>query len=320
MDEHMYILIAKALNQEATAEEQLELDSWLKQDAKNMTAYAEMKALWSESDVLFKAPEFDTNAAWNKVSAKTVDAAVPTRKVIAFKPWYRVSLAAAAVLLVVLAVRYFTSSNMEVVTASEGLLAVELPDHSHVTLHKGSTIRYPKDFTGEIRNVSLEGDAFFEVQRDEQHPFVIDANSVDVQVLGTSFYVSASDGVASVTVATGKVSMTSKKSRQQLILTPGNKGVLKEDQLRMATDTNFVYYKEGVLNLSGVSLAHALEVISTVKNVPIVMDSSLSPALKEQIVEISFKAQPLEEMLKELCLITNTRWLKDKEIYRIFAK
>ncbi len=67
-----------------------------------------------------------------------------------------------------------------------------LSDGTKVHLNAGTTLRYPVEFIrGKNRQVFLQGEAYFDVARDEQHPFVINANELNVQVLGTQFNLSA---------------------------------------------------------------------------------------------------------------------------------
>lgn len=317
----MYILIAKSLNQEATPAEQRELEAWLDQDAANRDIFNEMKGLWGDSDILFQQQEFDSTAAWAKVAPRIIQVPESSQtRTIPFRKWYQVSLAAAAILLIVIAINFLGRSNMETITATGEMVVVTLPDNSTVNLQPGSTLKYDEEFTGSNRKVELEGEAFFDVARDEKKPFIIDANTVDVQVLGTSFYVTTEGELATVAVTTGRVSMTSKEDAQQVILTPGQKGIYDEKELTVVPDTNYNFYKNGVLTFSGVSLDQAISVIANVKNATVVFDERLPAAVRQQLIEISFKNQPLEEILNELCLITNTRWRKDKGQYLIYAK
>ncbi len=85
-----------------------------------------------------------------------------------------------------------------------------LPDGSKVTLNAGSEISYPSEFI-DSRQVELDGEAFFEVERDSLKPFYVSVNGNQVQVLGTSFNVRCypEDDWVRVSVATGRVSYTS---------------------------------------------------------------------------------------------------------------
>lgn len=71
---------------------------------------------------------------------------------------------------------------------------VTLPDGSYVMLNSCSEIRYPAVFSGKIRNVELEGEAYFDIVRDDKRSFVIKTNGFDVRVLGTSFNVKSYEG------------------------------------------------------------------------------------------------------------------------------
>ncbi|WP_442589065.1 FecR family protein [Pedobacter sp. AW31-3R] len=102
-----------------------------------------------------------------------------------------------------------------------------LPDSSVVYLGADSRIRYPEKFGAGNREISLTGEAFFEITKDHTHPFIIHTGEVQTKVLGTSFKVNAFDGKdLSVSVATGKVQVGRKiagtDSLQSLaVLIPG---------------------------------------------------------------------------------------------------
>lgn len=83
-----------------------------------------------------------------------------------------------------------------------------LPDSTKVYLAAGSTLRYPEAFSKKGRDIELQGEAFFDVTRDESRPFTIHSGTMETRVLGTSFKVTAFDGQEQeVAVATGKVSV-----------------------------------------------------------------------------------------------------------------
>ena len=84
---------------------------------------------------------------------------------------------------------------------------VFLPDGSKVTLSKGTRISYNRLMNGKSREVSVDGEAFFDVAKNPTKPFYIYTRNMVIKVLGTSFKVIASDGKESVVVKTGKVSV-----------------------------------------------------------------------------------------------------------------
>src|SRR5690606_36556914 len=106
------------------------------------------------------------------------------------------------------------------------VLSDHLSDGTLITLNENSSIVYQEEFTSNERHVALTGEAFFEVARDEEKPFIVDLPSETyVKVLGTSFNIKAFDGDSLVTVfvKTGRVEFGSEANN--IILTPGEKGV-----------------------------------------------------------------------------------------------
>ncbi|MBO9617111.1 MAG: FecR domain-containing protein [Dyadobacter sp.] len=95
---------------------------------------------------------------------------------------------------------------------------VVLPDSSHLWLNAGSSVDYPAVFNGSERNVSLRGEAFFDVARDPAHPFVIRTGALRTRVLGTSFNIKAypEDSSIAVSVVTGRVKVSSPKASMDL--------------------------------------------------------------------------------------------------------
>src|SRR5699024_2375391 len=105
---------------------------------------------------------------------------------------------------------------------------VYLPDGSYVKMEPGTRIQYREDFYGDLREVKLSGTAFFDVQRDSLHPFVVEAEGISTRVLGTSFSISSPDesDEFSITVTEGKVEVASGSSPSMEILE-------KNDQLML---------------------------------------------------------------------------------------
>ena len=111
---------------------------------------------------------------------------------------------------------------------------VLLPEGSTITLQPGSKISYPSTFNKAAREIYLEGEAFFQVKRDETRPFLVYTNEVTTKVLGTSFTIKAHPGEKNITVAvkTGKVSVYTHQAKSkapshsnETILTPNQQVV-----------------------------------------------------------------------------------------------
>jgi len=100
---------------------------------------------------------------------------------------------------------------------------IVLPDSSHVWLNAASTLRYPQQFSGDKREVSLEGEAFFDISKDEQRQFVVHAGNTSTAVLGTAFNIAAYEPDADIIVSVmrGKVQVAD-AALTSGILTPGH--------------------------------------------------------------------------------------------------
>lgn len=87
---------------------------------------------------------------------------------------------------------------MQTVSAGAAISVITLPDQTKVTLNRYSSLTYPDRFKEDRREVQLQGEAYFEVEKDARHPFVVKADPVEVEVLGTHFNVEAYPGDAEV--------------------------------------------------------------------------------------------------------------------------
>lgn len=110
------------------------------------------------------------------------------------------------------------SSRVEKINKSTVQEEVILPDGSKITLEPNSSIVYPKVFDSDIREVNLIGEAFFDVVRNPDKPFIVHFNELVVKVLGTSFTIRANkdDNKMQVLVKTGKVSVFEKDDWQKI--------------------------------------------------------------------------------------------------------
>jgi transmembrane sensor len=123
---------------------------------------------------------------------------------------------------------------IEHVNKSEKPLLINLPDKSSVLLSQNSLIRYPREFKENTRNVVLEGNAFFEVTKNPDKPFYVEAGHIVAKVLGTSFEINASpeDSQVRVIVRSGSVSIFSNIGGDKKELDKQPSMVLtKDDQL-----------------------------------------------------------------------------------------
>ena len=92
---------------------------------------------------------------------------------------------------------------------------MELPDGSTVFLASNTSLEYHSDFKN-TRDIKLDGEAFFDVARDEGHPFKIETQYGNVKVLGTSFNVNTKHNATKVSVNSGLVALENENERIEL--------------------------------------------------------------------------------------------------------
>ena len=103
------------------------------------------------------------------------------------------------------------------------MIRYELPDGSVVWLNAGTTLRYPTVFKKDNRSVELKGEAYFEIQADQERPFYVNTqNGLSVYVYGTKFNVNAyeNDDYVETVLEKGKVNVIT-PNRETIVLTPG---------------------------------------------------------------------------------------------------
>ena len=115
---------------------------------------------------------------------------------------------------------------------------VILPDSSTVWLNAGTRLKYPAHFDGSTRHVFLQGEGFFDVTEDSQHPFVVNSNGLNIKVLGTKFNLKANadDNFIETTLVEGVIEILGLKedinSQNNLMLQPGQILTLRKENER----------------------------------------------------------------------------------------
>lgn len=204
----------------------------------------EAKKLWNTTE-----SEASMHHEWQKAGEKSIESERQNRiykrieRQSGRKVWLSTPYKIAAVFLLLLslgAVLRFSgivdnSPDIIEVTCDAGLRKIVLlPDGTKVTLSGGSHLLYPEEFIGTLRKVEMSGLAFFDVARDEEKPFVVSANSMNVTVLGTKFSVAdfKEDEIITTTLLSGKVrvEVPGNDAIEDITLLPGQQvEVLRKD-------------------------------------------------------------------------------------------
>lgn len=288
MDKHPehtadFELIAAYLSGELDESDRQRLEDWINASDENRAFFEEMKTLFEEASPREGSGKPNVELAWSRVKAQIDTPVVSIQPKRRF--WIPASIAAAVVLLIStwFALRE-KPPKVEMITfkSESGVSEIWLPDSTLVSLNEGSTITYPSLFTGNQRNVKMEGEGFFDVTHDPEHPFTIAVGQTEVKVLGTSFQVLETAEDVQVKVETGRVQFAlgadGIETNSGLILTPGMRGTYdhKAGTFRSIEEQgqNYLYWKTGRLEYINTALQDVVQELEKYYGINIQFDDS----------------------------------------------
>ncbi|KAA2240719.1 DUF4974 domain-containing protein [Chitinophaga agrisoli] len=185
---------------------------------------------------------------------------------------------------------------------------IALPDHTLVTLNTGASISFPVRYRGHNRTATVSGEAYFEVTKDQDKPFIVHTSSLDVTVLGTSFVIGEQRAFATVSVITGRVRVAA--DEQQLAeLQPGlqvryDKQSGKANLLRIDVQ-QVTAWTQHSLSFQEAPLEQVLTTIAKQWNVRMILPPV--PSGKEFSGDFTSN-DSLDDMMSALALATGIKW------------
>lgn len=302
---------------EATIEECRMVEEWIGQSDENYRIVKQMYTIDQVMGTVQMESKVDMEKALASVSRKM-------SKAPSHVTWFIWVQRAAAILfiplLIAFAIQNFTPSPTEVaqmieVKTNPGMTTtVDLPDGTKVYLNSESSLTYPSFFSKDKRDVKLTGEAFFEVQKDPEHCFIVSGpHHTQIEVLGTSFNVEAfeRDSFISTTLVEGKVRFAYQKNQQPATvdMKPGQKlmydttsSLVKLIQTSGETETA---WKDGKIIFQATPLPEALRMLEKRFNVTFVLSNN---RLRAEAFNGSFTNQRLERILEIFKISSNIKW------------
>jgi transmembrane sensor len=320
---HIDELLVRFLSQEANMQEQQVVKQWLAEDVKNQKYLEELSMLWETSTSLE-----DFNAHWLKEDWIKVQKGIDELKLQESAQSakmrtlvYTFSKIAAAVILCIgvyfFAERWLADGSVKETISLAEVKMLTLPDGSKVFLKGKAKLKYPETFGNGKREVSLEGEAFFEITKDLQKPFLIKNGETTTEVLGTSFNVNANDTSVIVTVVTGKVKLYQTKN-YAIVMTAGNQGIYSDHHLekKVNDDLNFLSWKTNILTFKNAPLQKVIDDLNRHYGKQI----KLTEAFAMCRLTSTYENQTLEEILQELALVFSIKIEKTENQITIKGK
>lgn len=151
-----------------------------------------------------------------------------------------------------------------------------LADGSEVWMNNDCRLIYPSRFTGKERRVKIEGEAYFKISRDAQHPFIVEANGIEVRVLGTEFNVRSYDrSDVHVTLIKGQVTVRSSENSEARLV-PGQDAQLNDDGSIGVADVDiesYLYWRDGYFYYDNIALENVMQDIGRWYNMNVIIEN-----------------------------------------------
>ncbi|HMI66557.1 MAG TPA: FecR family protein [Cyclobacteriaceae bacterium] len=288
-----HLILMRYLRGQATKEEEILIDSWYADLGKETHS-----SLTSQEESELESHYWSTIAAYMKRSKKKNNYAIHR--------WYPIGIAASVLLALVSLLYVFgyrasgkgapdkgkevaASAWKKMTNTGRAQQLISLPDSSKVRLEPHSTLEFSASFPESVREVFLEGEAFFDVSPDADRPFLVYTNKVITKVVGTSFRVKAfrDDRKVTIAVRTGKVSVYASPENgkenaipDEIILTPNQQLIYDRDKKkisRMIVDAPQVILpaeKVKRMRFEGAPVSEIFEAIEKVYGLDIVFDKA----------------------------------------------
>jgi len=198
-----------------------------------------------------------------------------------------------------------------------------LVDGTKIWLSPSSSLEYPDQLRGNLREVKLEGEAFFEVAKDKKHPFVVHSGQMDTRVVGTSFNIQSfkAQSKSTVTVVTGIVNVSvkglSNLGPQIVVLKPNHQSQFNSINgslisINYPNANQMVKRKDGILNYDGALVQEVIADFSRYYKLPIEIESKSKNCLCYGEFNTN---RPVNIVLEQLAAAINAKVVIKKDKY-----
>jgi transmembrane sensor len=306
-----------------------EFMKWMESAQNEQNLIEHLQKEWDDS--LFSDQHYDEFEVLKKIN-HIIDEKYPlihnsTRKrTLSFKSWHKY----AAVILIVVSISVLlipldqgqkadlqASENVSFTRSTEPgqKLKFQLPDRSMITLNADSKLEYIENDS--LRVVSLSGEGFFEVAKNEEKPFVVNAGKLKASVIGTSFNISSREGMneTSIALVDGRLKVEL-SDLQDIMLIPGEQAILDQGANVLKKDTWDYFqvfgWKEGVLLFKDAFFPDIINQLELWYGVKIELNEN--KVLKKHYSG-RFNNEPLSNVLESFSFIYNFKYeINKKEV------
>lgn len=235
-------LLVRFFEGNTSLQEEMQIREWMEMSPENRQAFFKERKMFDAMTLL--AEEEDKSRTYRLSVFK--------------RGWLRklVEMAAVVAITIGITVFYQQSSNKQQMPAMQKIMvpagqriSLELSDGTIVWLNSRTKIEYPASFTGDDRKVKLDGEAYFEVAKDRDKPFIVETTKGNIEVLGTKFNIEAysEDNTFAAALMEGAVKIV--RGNEAYRLRPSQLAYLKNGKINIAPieDFNLYRWREGLI-------------------------------------------------------------------------
>ncbi len=336
--------MARYLAEKCTVDEAEKVDEWLAEDRKNIKAMKMFEKIWSMSpDFGIEDENFDAELDWAVLQSRMDEELgyskkINTRKLYRLQSsnWFVFTKVAAifvvAMLIGIYANQYLINEEPDLLPTLKEISmdrgqrgTVTLSDGTKVSLNSESKISLPSVFGTDVREVYLDGEAYFEVAKNPNKPFIIYTRGTVVEVLGTSFSIRSfpEDDVVRTVVAEGIVSFRgdNESSDNGVILTAGKLGAFNITKKSIGTEDvqnldAYLGWKNGYLAFQDDKMDKVKLALERKYDIEVKFDTSEIEELK---LTAEFKSRMLKNVLETISMSLDLEYKFDQDVV-IFSK
>lgn len=317
-------LFKKYLDNTISRQELEEFWQLMSELAENDFVLQELQEQWQKEEDTHPASHDELNKVFNRVQQKIGKYETGyTRKVrtIGNKNSY-IMVAASLLLCIAFGWWYITQTPAESTAPASlakviAVKVITLPDGTTVTLNKDSHLDYPAAFNGSTREVTLTGEAFFDVKHDPGKPFMVHTGAFVTRVLGTAFNIRAydKDSLLAVTVERGKVQVQREDNKKALsTLQAGDQLVIEKQtatpHLVKVDPKKIIQWKDSDLQFDDIRFEDAAILIASRYNVQLKFSNE---DLNNCRFTVDVSGKSIDEILDILGDLTRSTWHKEND-------
>jgi len=266
--------------------------------------------------------------AWNRLHSRLEQDGLLERKAEPQQPIFRpAALRWAASIVILITASIFilhemktTQPEMFTLLNSEknSTFVTTLEDGSVVYLAENTSLSYPEHFQKSSREVFLEGDAFFDISKNPESPFIIETDIIKVKVLGTSFNVkTANKEYSSLSVNTGVVEVTLKNGGKSTRIKAGETVLIQSGSLKVIPTQDLEQFTRYMsrMHFKDERLADVISVVN--RNFKDII-FEVSPDIEERLLTATFSQDSPDSLVQLICSALNLKYSQQQNRIKIY--